>query len=60
MNLGNKEIMMNPSAFAEMIELANKGFQLEKTKATDGTFMVVAKKDGLVRQFLFREKYEIL
>lgn len=58
MNLGEIRVVMNPSAFEEMIELANRGFTLEITKTTDDYPMVLAKKGSHVRQFLFRYERE--
>lgn len=44
--------MITVSALEELLKLQRRGFEIEKTQATDGSDIVVAKSiEGLVRIF---------
>ncbi len=51
-------VTLEITAFEEVIKLASLGFAIEETKATDGTPIILAKKNGYSRMFVLGERKE--
>lgn len=45
-------LVIEQSAFEEVVNLTQKGFTVEITESTDGEPIILAKKNGYIRTFM--------